>query len=100
MKPFDLEAFKQGAVAVDEYGIYWKMDRQVNDVLFEVVPADLSQKVSWAATRSYRDLGTLCGWYMKQEKWIVFREFDSEEAAELFAHMSNSFDRRWKIEKR
>ena len=95
MKPFDLEAFKQGAVAVDREG---------DDVILEKIIGNryyckvINDDYSYPALID--DMNEF--WHMKSpSKWIVFREFDTEEEARewhnfLIKDRSNG----WKIEKR
>ena len=89
MIKFDLEKFKAGAVAVDENG------REHNPKDFTFRPNSMESDnvlLHYSHAEHY--------WHMKESKWIVYREFESEEEAELFAEVENSFkegDTVWKI---
>jgi len=103
MIPFDLEKFKAGAIAVDFFG---------RDVTFHSVSDGYlgysfikdGEKWNGAFTNSRTFLleSALKHWHMKHSpKWIVFREFDSEEEAKMYfdANLPLFGWFAWKIEK-
>ena len=94
--PFDLEAFKQGAVAVNSFG---------RDVTFNYVNdkhlgfSFIENGEKWNG--AYPLESALNHWHMKpSSKWIVFREFDSEGEAKEYAEFFGLTKFIWKIEKR
>jgi hypothetical protein len=97
MIPFDLEKFKQGAVAVDIF------DR---DVTFHYVCNDeylgysfIKDGEKWNGSLPLES--ALKRWHMKPPpKWIVFREFDSKDEAKEYAEFFGLTKAIWKIEKR
>ena len=94
--PFDLEKFKQGAVAVDAFN---------RDVTFHYVNDKyLGFSFNGKMVKSgYAILleSALNNWHMKPPpKWIVFREFDTEKEAKEYAEFFSLTKFIWKIEKR
>ena len=87
MIKFDLEKFKAGAVAVDENG------REHNPKDFTFRPNSMESDnvlLHYSHAEHY--------WHMKESKWIVYREFESEEdaiACGLLVNTQSEGD--WKI---
>jgi hypothetical protein len=96
MIPFDLEKFKAGAVAVDEDGIEYhficQWFRDIMEAQFISSPSGRLKNIALPISYAKEH------WHMKESKWIVFREFDSEEEA-IAAHyeLVQNDDIDWKI---
>lgn len=96
MIPFDLEKFKAGAIAVDSF------DRDVTFYYFNdeyLGYSFIKDGEKWNG--AFLLESALKHWRMKPSpKWIVFREFDSEEEAKEYSEFFGLTKAIWKIEKR
>ena len=92
--PFDLEKFKAGAVAVDPLGKEYLYSHSNHSHIIVKTDGNLT-----GASYEFAEKH----WQMKETqppKWIVFREFDSEEEAKEYAEFFGLTKFIWKIEKR